>query len=66
MRRGVADFVQKPWENARLLRVLRDQIIARSADIASELKATRDRELAAAEEIQQSLLPRHMPVHQRS
>src|SRR5215510_14242205 len=63
MRRGVADFVQKPWENARLLRVLRDQIMAgRVRRREQQLKATQDRELAAAEEIQQSLLPRRMPV----
>jgi sigma-B regulation protein RsbU (phosphoserine phosphatase) len=62
MRRGVADFIQKPWENARLLRVLRDQIAAgRARRREQSLKATRDRELAAAEEIQQSLLPRRMP-----
>jgi sigma-B regulation protein RsbU (phosphoserine phosphatase) len=63
MRRGVADFVQKPWENTRLLRALRDQVIAgRARRREQRLKATRDRELAAAEEIQQSLLPRGMPV----
>jgi sigma-B regulation protein RsbU (phosphoserine phosphatase) len=63
MRRGVADFVQKPWENGRLLRALRDQVIAgRARRREQRLKATRDRELAAAEEIQQSLLPRSMPV----
>jgi phosphoserine phosphatase RsbU/P len=63
MRRGVADFVQKPWENARLLRILRDQImVGRARRREQRLKATRERELAAAEEIQQSLLPRHMPV----
>lgn len=26
MRRGAADFVEKPWENARLLSVLRTQV----------------------------------------
>jgi phosphoserine phosphatase RsbU/P len=63
MRRGVADFVQKPWENARLLRVLRDHIMAgRVRRREQQLKATQDRELAAAEEIQQSLLPRRMPL----
>jgi phosphoserine phosphatase RsbU/P len=63
MRRGVADFVQKPWENARLLRILRDQIMSgRARRREQRLNATRDRELAAAEEIQQSLLPRHMPT----
>ena len=63
MRRGVTDFVQKPWENARLLRVLRDQIAeGRARRSEQRLKATRDMELAAAEEIQQSLLPRHIPI----
>jgi len=63
MRRGVADFIQKPWDNARLLRILRDQITAgRARRREQRLKATQDRELVAAEEIQQSLLPRHMPV----
>src|SRR5262245_32864417 len=63
MRRGVADFIQKPWDNARLLRILRDQITAgRARRREQRLEATRDRELAAAEEIQQSLLPRRMPV----
>jgi sigma-B regulation protein RsbU (phosphoserine phosphatase) len=63
MRRGVTDFVQKPWENARLLQALRDQITAgRARRREQRLKATRDRELAAAEEIQQNLLPRRLPV----
>jgi sigma-B regulation protein RsbU (phosphoserine phosphatase) len=63
MRRGVSDFVQKPWENARLLRVLRDQVVAgRARRREQQLKATQDRELVAAEEIQQSLLPRRMPT----
>ena len=26
MRRGASDFIQKPWENARLLSVLRNQV----------------------------------------
>src|SRR3989449_8868031 len=31
MRRGARDFVQKPWENARLLTILRTQIELRQA-----------------------------------
>lgn len=31
MRRGAADFVEKPWSNARLVRVLRAQIALRAA-----------------------------------
>lgn len=63
MRLGVNDFIQKPWENARLLRALRDQVAAgRARRREQRLQATRDLELAAAEEIQQSLLPRSMPI----
>jgi sigma-B regulation protein RsbU (phosphoserine phosphatase) len=63
MRRGVTDFIQKPWENARLLRALRDQVEAgRARRREQRLQATRDLELVAAEEIQQSLLPRSMPI----
>jgi len=36
MRRGAKDFVQKPWENARLLATLRTQL-----DLASALRQTR-------------------------
>src|SRR5262245_20187544 len=62
MRRGVTDFIQKPWENARLLRALRDQVAAgRARRREQHLQAARDLELTAAREIQQSLLPRHMP-----
>jgi sigma-B regulation protein RsbU (phosphoserine phosphatase) len=63
MRRGVTDFILKPWENARLLRALSDQVVAgRERRRERSLQATRDLEMAAAEEIQQNLLPRHMPV----
>ena len=37
MRRGAADFIQKPWDNARLLTVLRTQLdlhrVQRQADM---------------------------------
>jgi phosphoserine phosphatase RsbU/P len=63
MRRGVTDFILKPWENARLVRALSDQIAAgRARRQEQRLLASRDLELAAAEEIQQNLLPRRMPV----
>jgi sigma-B regulation protein RsbU (phosphoserine phosphatase) len=63
MRRGVTDFIQKPWENARLLGALRDQVVAgRARRREQRLQAARDFELAAAKEIQQSLLPRGMPI----
>src|SRR6267142_2678219 len=41
MRRGVRDFVQKPWENSRLLQVLRTQI--------EQGRTRRDRRLHASQ-----------------
>src|SRR5262249_23371219 len=62
MRQGVTDFIKKPWKTARLMRVLRDQLTAgRARRSEQRLKATQDMELAAAKEIQQSLLPLSMP-----
>lgn len=65
MRRGVRDFVQKPWENSRLLHVMRTQIEQgrtrrRLRHNASQLRA-RSRELNSelreAREIQARLMP---------
>ena len=66
MRLGVRDFVQKPWENSRLLRKLKTQI-----DYGRRLRdreaATQSRErqlkleLDEAREIQRRLMPRKMP-----
>jgi DNA-binding NtrC family response regulator len=48
MRRGARDFVQKPWENARLLVILRNQIdFARAVRRGERLQA--QNELLAAE-----------------
>jgi len=59
MRRGVRDFVQKPWNNAQLLATLRHEIEAgrqrRRGDEAER------RELAEALKIQQRLLPQQVP-----
>lgn len=62
MRLGVRDFVQKPWENSRLLRKLRTQIEQgrvrrRQHDRDHQLKL----ELNEAREIQRGLMPRRMP-----
>jgi sigma-B regulation protein RsbU (phosphoserine phosphatase) len=62
MRLGVRDFVQKPWENSRLLRKLRTQIEQGQArrrrhDREHQLKV----ELNEAREIQCGLMPRRMP-----
>ena len=62
MRLGVRDFVQKPWENSRLLRKLRTQIEhgrmrRREHDREHQLRL----ELNEAREIQRGLMPRRMP-----
>ena len=69
MRLGVRDFVQKPWENSRLLRKLQTQI-----QYGRLSRQQRDRELEArirerqlklefdeAREIQRGLMPLRMP-----
>ena len=62
MRLGVRDFVQKPWENSRLLRKLRTQI---EQGQARRRQHTREHllkvELNEAREIQRGLMPRRMP-----
>jgi len=76
MRRGVRDFVQKPWDNSRLLSVLRAQIefgqklrrkrreaakvLSRQASGAADLEVML-KEVAEAREIQQGLLPKEIP-----
>jgi sigma-B regulation protein RsbU (phosphoserine phosphatase) len=64
MRRGVRDFVQKPWENARLLQTLRKQVrhaharrtfqdrVAQGRKTDAQLR----RELIEARELQENLL----------
>jgi sigma-B regulation protein RsbU (phosphoserine phosphatase) len=59
MRRGVRDFVQKPWDNAHLLATLRQEIDAGRERRRSE--AAERRELAEALKIQQRLLPQQVP-----
>ena len=57
MRRGAFDFVQKPWDNRRLLDVVRAQVTqgrVRPAPLGSH-------EAADALEIQRGLLPRVVP-----
>jgi sigma-B regulation protein RsbU (phosphoserine phosphatase) len=69
MRLGVRDFVEKPWENSRLLRKLRTQIEqgqARRREHDREAEnQVRERqlrlELDEAREIQRGLMPRRMP-----
>jgi sigma-B regulation protein RsbU (phosphoserine phosphatase) len=77
MHRGVGDFVEKPWDNARLLETLRAQIerhrarlqaAERAAALESHHRAVetelRDRtlEIEEALRVQQGFLPRELPV----
>lgn len=48
MRRGARDFIQKPWENARLLAILRTQIELRQA-LRRELRLEAENRLLRAE-----------------
>lgn len=69
MRRGVRDFILKPWENSRLLDVLREQIeFGVAARKEQSLKAQadartreRDRQIEEAREIQLRLVPKEIP-----
>lgn len=62
MRRGVRDFVLKPWENNRLLSILRTQIeMGYALRKNAKLKTEQDRELVEARSIQRRLLPQEIP-----
>jgi phosphoserine phosphatase RsbU/P len=62
MRRGVRDFVLKPWENRQLVSRLRTQIdIGRAARGRQRLAAEQEHELEEARKIQQRLLPSEIP-----
>jgi phosphoserine phosphatase RsbU/P len=62
MQRGVRDFVLKPWENNRLLSILRTQIemghVLRETQM---IKKEQERELVEARTIQRRLLPTEIP-----
>ncbi len=76
MQRGVSDFVQKPWDNARLVESLRRQIqrgrlrrAARQSQREEALRAQqafeelreREEEIAEAHHIQERLVPAELP-----
>ena len=60
MRRGVRDFVQKPWDNATLLATLRSEITAGRERRRHD--EDEKRELEEARRIQRKLLPTTLPV----
>jgi sigma-B regulation protein RsbU (phosphoserine phosphatase) len=76
MQHGVGDFVQKPWDNARLLETLRKQIEqgrmrrrARQKQAEDALRAQqtlnelrqREEEIQEAQQVQERLLPSEVP-----
>ena len=76
MQRGVADFVEKPWTNTRLLQILQKQIALGSERRESRRRAGQEsqarqemiiqlqlqkQEIADARAIQQGLLPKEIP-----
>ena len=69
MHRGVRDFVQKPWDNSRLLKSLNTQIelgrkkrLQRSIDAQSRtVNEKLQQELEESKEIQSALLPKSLP-----
>ncbi|HTQ58640.1 MAG TPA: SpoIIE family protein phosphatase [Candidatus Solibacter sp.] len=76
MQYGVADFVEKPWTNSRLLEILQKQIALGRERRAKHRQASREnrnheeiaqqfhqqeREVAEARSIQQGLLPKSIP-----
>jgi len=66
MREGGCDFIQKPWDNDRLLDVLRAQLergrkMRRERQEQRAREAARQNELEEARRIQESLLPTRLP-----
>jgi phosphoserine phosphatase RsbU/P len=59
MRRGVCDFVQKPWDNAQLLTTLRTEI--EKGRTRRRTEALEARALDEARRIQRKLLPASLP-----
>ena len=60
MRRGVRNFVQKPWDNAQLVTILRTEVDA--GRVRRQQAAVERRELDEARRIQRKLLPSTMPA----
>ena len=66
MQRGVRDFVQKPWENEKLLVLLRTHVeegraLRERLRLEKEKKFWQEREYQEAREIQLGLLPKDIP-----
>jgi sigma-B regulation protein RsbU (phosphoserine phosphatase) len=62
LREGVSDFVLKPWENAKLVEMLKRHITdGQQARSRERLSAERDHELDDARAIQRRLMPASLP-----
>jgi len=61
MQRGAVDFVPKPWDNERLLRLLERHLATQQARAAAPAPAVAASDLARARRIQGRLLPRAGP-----
>ena len=62
LHRGARDFVQKPWDNQRLLTIVRTQFeLGRASRRAAVLEATQKHDLELASQVQRHLLPRQCP-----
>jgi len=60
---GAANFIQKPWENRRLLQIVREQIArCRARRRQERLLAVEKKELEEAEALQRAFLPPELPV----
>lgn len=63
MQRGARDFVQKPWDNQRLLNIVRTQFeLGRASRRAAALETTQKHDLELASLVQRHLLPRQCPA----
>ena len=62
LQRGAGDFIQKPWDNAALRRILQTQIARGRARRQERSRANQsEREWADARQTQQGMLPRALP-----
>ena len=67
MRRGAQDFIEKPWDNERLLSVLRTQVaLGQSLHRARALEAENRQLTAAAARAHRRIAPRCSPCSRRS
>lgn len=58
MQRGASDFIQKPWDNWRLIGMVRNQMDRRNR--LRKAESDREREMREAGELQKRLLPQHI------